>query len=84
MMRAEVLPALTLRTGAGRVVSLVWSPNSKTVLGSCSDGNVMVWSASTGSIFSALNGGCMTLRVQMRTGHKAARVGRAAAQLPAS
>uniref|UniRef100_A0A7S3R5P2 Ion transport domain-containing protein n=1 Tax=Dunaliella tertiolecta TaxID=3047 RepID=A0A7S3R5P2_DUNTE len=56
----EVLPALTLRTGAGRVVSLVWSPNSKTVLGSCSDGNVMVWSASTGSIFSALNGDAAT------------------------
>jgi len=42
----EPAPVLTLETGAGRAVSCVWSPNSKTIIGGCNDGSLIVWSAS--------------------------------------
>lgn len=59
MPSSDPAPTLALETGAGRAVSCVWSPNSKTIIGGCSDGSILVWSASNGSVFTALNGVCV-------------------------
>jgi WD40 repeat protein len=39
-----------------RITGFVWSPNSKLIAGCGSDGCVMVWNATTGSIFTVLEG----------------------------
>ncbi|KAL6745453.1 quinon protein alcohol dehydrogenase-like superfamily, partial [Haematococcus lacustris] len=49
-------PRLTLQNSIARVTGFVWSPNSKLLAGCGSDGCVMVWNATTGSIFTVLEG----------------------------
>lgn len=45
-----------LRSSIARVISFVWSPNSKLIAGCCSDGTVLIWNAVSGSIFTVLEG----------------------------
>lgn len=45
-----------LKNSMARVTSFVWSPNSKLIAGCCSDGTVMVWNASSGSIHTVMEG----------------------------
>ncbi|PNW77392.1 hypothetical protein CHLRE_10g434600v5 [Chlamydomonas reinhardtii] len=49
-------PKAVLRSNVARILNHVWSPNSKLVAGSCSDGTMMVWNASSGGIHSVLEG----------------------------
>lgn len=47
---------LTLQHNLSRVTSCVWSPNSKLIAGTGSDGCVMVWSSTSGDVFTVLEG----------------------------
>ncbi|KAG1680624.1 hypothetical protein FOA52_015073 [Chlamydomonas sp. UWO 241] len=47
---------LVLRSNLARVMDFVWSPNSKLIAGVCSDGCSLIWNATTGSIFTVLEG----------------------------
>jgi len=69
--RADHAPHLTLETGTGRVVCCVWAPNSKTIMGGCNDGSVLIWSTSSGSVLSALSGGLCYVSDAGGTGRKA-------------
>ncbi len=45
-----------LRSNIARITDFVWSPNSRLIAGCCSDGCVIIWNASSGSIHTVLEG----------------------------
>ncbi|KAG2498331.1 hypothetical protein HYH03_003591 [Edaphochlamys debaryana] len=53
-------PKAVLRSNVARIQNHVWSPNSKLVAGSCSDGTMMVWNASSGGIHTVLEGAAVS------------------------
>ena len=56
LLHAARKAKIILRSNIARITGFIWSPNSKLIAGCCSDGCVIVWNATTGSIHSVLEG----------------------------